>query len=193
MDPRALLSFEVSWRPRHRVALEKVLLQILQDHSLQGVLEVTFVGDARIQDVHREFFDLDTPTDVISFDLRSGPPLPHDPTLGQVLVSVETAAREARKRKVPLEHEAALYALHGTLHLAGFDDLEPGKKRRMRRAEARYLAIFQSLSRGQGRPGSVASAARGALRGPRARGSRSRSSLRQEPRRRSKTRPPARA
>lgn len=73
-------------------------------------VEITFLDDAEIARVHHEFLQDSTPTDVITF---------HH---GEILISIETAARQSRDHKQLLEHEVALYAIHGLLHLAGWHD-----------------------------------------------------------------------
>lgn len=138
-------------------ALRRVLFRILEDHGARGVLGIALVGDEEMRRIHKDFLGLDTPTDVISFPLESAGKLEHDDVFGQVVVSVDTARREARSRRLSLEREVALYAVHGTLHLVGHDDLEPRKKRAMRRAERRYLDLLDapaatSRSRSSRRP-----------------------------------------
>ncbi len=135
----------VEWTP-----LRRVLLRILADHGTHGTVSLAIVSDEEIRRVHREFMNDDTPTDVLSFLLRTRADGPHDTTLGEVIVSAETALREARKRGVPPEREVALYAIHGALHLVGFDDLAPASRRRMRRAERRYLALHDTFRGGHG-------------------------------------------
>jgi probable rRNA maturation factor len=128
-----------AWPP-----IRRVLQQILLDHERGETLSVALVDDATITRLHDEYLGEPTPTDVISFPLLSdedGPPSP-ERVLGEVVVSAETAHREAKKRGLEPERELALYAIHGTLHLVGFDDLEPRAKRRMRRAEKKYLALY---------------------------------------------------
>jgi probable rRNA maturation factor len=71
-------------------------------------------------DLHLRFMDIPGPTDVLTFELD------HDPrgrvTAGEVVVCVPYALREARRRRVPPRAELLLYALHGMLHLCGYDD-----------------------------------------------------------------------
>ena len=131
------------------IPLRRVLRQILVDHQLAGMLSLVFLDDAAIAEVHAEHLGMEGPTDVLSFPLAGAddPEGPEAP-LGEVLVSVETARREAARHGNTLRREAALYAIHGTLHLAGYDDLESKAKRRMRRAEARYLALWDKASEG---------------------------------------------
>ena len=128
-----------AWPP-----LRRVLQQILLDHDRGGMLSVALVDDAAITRLHDEYLGEATPTDVISFPLEDdedGSPSP-ERVFGEVVISAETAQREAQRRGLEPERELALYAIHGTLHLVGFDDLEPRAKRRMRRAEKKYLALY---------------------------------------------------
>jgi len=77
--------------------------------SLPEILFV-LVSDARIAALHDEFMKDPTPTDVITF------------RHGEIVMSAETARREARRRKLPIPQEIARYAVHGLLHLAGWSD-----------------------------------------------------------------------
>jgi len=102
-----------------------------------GELSVVFLTDAALAALHGRFLDDPTTTDVITFAA--------DPALGtggEICVSADTAARCARERGADLAGELALYLVHGWLHLAGHDDLEPRRKRAMRRAEARALRLL---------------------------------------------------
>ena len=78
---------------------------------LPSEVEITLLGKAAIAKVHGEFLDDPTPTDVITFD--------H----GEILIGVPVAAANAKKFRHPADHEIALCAIHGLLHLLGYDDL----------------------------------------------------------------------
>ena len=67
-----------------------------------------------------------------------------DDVFGEVVVSAETALREASKRGLTPEREVALYSIHGTLHLVGFDDTDATSCRKMRREERKYLMIYEA-------------------------------------------------
>lgn len=88
---------------------------------------VAIVSDAAIAKVHLDFMGIEGPTDVITFD--------H----GEIVLSAETARDYAARYAHPIEHELALYTIHGLLHLNGFDDLAPAPAARMRRAQNRVL------------------------------------------------------
>ena len=99
-------------------------------------LEVALVDDAEIARLHERYLRQAGPTDVLSFDLSE----PGQEGLdGQVVVSVETARREARRRDHGVEAEVVLYGLHGTLHLLGYDDATPDQAERMHRMEDELL------------------------------------------------------
>jgi probable rRNA maturation factor len=97
-------------------------------------LSLVFLTDAALAQLHADFLDDPTTTDVITFE--------GDPALGtagEICVSADTAAAYAREHGRDFSPELALYLVHGWLHLAGHDDLVPSKKRAMRRAEARAM------------------------------------------------------
>lgn len=99
-------------------------------------VELTYalVDDSEMAELHERFSGVAGPTDVLSFPLLEEPQL-----VGDVVVSVDTARREAARRDLPAYDEVVLYAAHGTLHLLGLDDHEPEDRRRMRRAERDVL------------------------------------------------------
>lgn len=103
-----------------------------------GELSLVFLTDAALAQLHGNFLDDPAPTDVITFAGHDGAGL-----AGEICVSVDTAARVARARRGDFPTELTLYLVHGWLHLAGHDDLEPAKKRRMRAAERRALALLR--------------------------------------------------
>ncbi|MDJ0975752.1 MAG: rRNA maturation RNase YbeY [Planctomycetota bacterium] len=100
----------------------------------EAELSFLVVDDAQMQQINREQLGHDYPTDVISFPLEAEPVL-----MGDVVVSAETARREAAERGHPAYHELVLYAVHGVMHLLGYDDHSPDDRRRMRRAERAAL------------------------------------------------------
>lgn len=77
-------------------------------------------------------------TDVLAFSLQ-GDPSPAAPTVGEIVVNASLAAREAAGRGGSAVHELALYALHGALHLAGYDDHDAGSRREMYSREEELL------------------------------------------------------
>lgn len=103
-----------------------------------GELSLVFLTDPALAQLHADFLDDPTTTDVITFE-----GMPAVGTAGEICVSADTAAAYAKKHGRDFAAELTLYVVHGWLHLAGYDDLQPAKKRIMRRAEARAMAILQ--------------------------------------------------
>ena len=98
-------------------------------------LSVCLVDDPTMAEHNERWLGHSGPTDVISMAMAESPTLE-----GELLISVDTARREAEARGHPAYHELVLYAVHGVQHLLGHDDHDPDARRRMRRAERRMLA-----------------------------------------------------
>jgi probable rRNA maturation factor len=90
---------------------------------------VALVSDKRIAEIHRRFMNDPSPTDVITFQ--------H----GEIVISVETAKRQARQFGTSLDHELRLYVAHGLLHLHGFDDKTAAGAAEMKRVQERVVAF----------------------------------------------------
>ena len=101
--------------------------------TLLPEVEITLLGEAAIAKVHGEFLEDPTPTDVITFD--------H----GEILIGVPIAAANAKKFRHPADHEVALCAIHGLLHLLGYDDLTEKERVIM---HARQEEILKAALRG---------------------------------------------
>lgn len=90
-------------------------------------VEIIIVSDRKIAGLHAQFMGIPGPTDVITFD--------H----GEIVISAETAQENARRFLQSLEHELALYVIHGLLHLHGHEDATAAGAARMRRLQERIL------------------------------------------------------
>lgn len=122
-------------------ALDAAATRIRVPHAgfLPGELSLVFLTDAALGKLHGTFLDDPTWTDVITFegDAAFG-------TGGEICVSADAALRHVGPRRAAaFAGELTLYLVHGWLHLAGYDDLVPAKKRLMRRAEARAMAVLR--------------------------------------------------
>ena len=98
------------------------------------------VTDRRIRALNRRYRGEDHPTDVLAFPQVEGGGPPGQPgLLGDVVISVETAARQAAGAGHSLEREAALLLIHGILHLLGHDHATAAERRRMCALQRRLL------------------------------------------------------
>ena len=100
-------------------------------------IDATFVSDAQIQTLNAEHRGKDKPTDVLSFPVWEGDfvfplaPGQSQILLGDLVISIETAARQARELGHELADEIAFLAVHGVLHLLGYDHGTDAQRRRM--------------------------------------------------------------
>ncbi len=108
-------------------------------------LSVAVVDDKKIALLHEQFMGDDRPTDVLTFDLREDSD--DEAIEGEIVVSVDTARREAARRGLDVREELLRYVVHGVLHLVGLDDHTPAERRKMRRAEDEVLRASDGESR----------------------------------------------
>lgn len=103
-------------------------------------LQLVILGEAAMTGLNEGFLGHPGSTDVITFDLRGGVACPEEPPLiGEIYVCVAVAERAAAQYRTTCSRELILYLVHGMLHLAGLDDLEPADAREMRRGEQRVM------------------------------------------------------
>lgn len=105
-----------------------------------GELSLVFLTDRALAELHGQFLEDPTTTDVITFEGD-----PAHGVGGEICVSADTAAAYAEAHGHPFADELTLYVVHGWLHLAGHDDLVPARKRVMRRAESRAMGLLRKL------------------------------------------------
>lgn len=98
---------------------------------------VLLTGDELLRRLNREFAGEDHVTDVLAFEADSGISFPNAgedspiDQIGDIAISVSQAERQAIEKKVPFERELAMLAIHGTLHLLGYDHATPEEERVM--------------------------------------------------------------
>jgi len=114
----------------------------------EGELSILLVDDRRMQALNLEHRNKDRPTDVLSFPLAE-PGAPPSPLLGDVVISLETALRQARSRKRALLPEVRFLLAHGLLHLIGHDHATKTQKRRMDRETRRLVRAASDEKEGR--------------------------------------------
>ena len=140
IEPRIQAKFGRALRQR---ALAAFLAEAAQAAGLRGDISVLLTGDAHIRRLNREFRHKDQPTDVLSF------PAAHSADRhigGDLAISVETAARQAREAGHSLATELQILVLHGLLHLAGYDhETDSGQMARKEAALRRRFGLAHGL------------------------------------------------
>jgi probable rRNA maturation factor len=126
------------------LARARALLRAL-DHT-RSELSIALVGDADIRELNASWRQRDRATDVLSFSLLEGEGQRHrGRLLGDVVISVETAATQARRRHRGLDDEIARLLVHGVLHLLGHDHEDDADARAMRAEERRVARALRDL------------------------------------------------
>lgn len=145
--------------------LEEVVRRVLAEERIdRATVSVALVNDAQIHEVNREFLGHDYPTDVISFLLNADDDRSQTEDSsqlfldsefvsnglsdscrvieGEIVVSTETAMREASIHGWSPQAELLLYVVHGLLHLCGYDDLTDDARPAMRSREREMLGLW---------------------------------------------------
>ena len=133
------------------LGLHERLNGLVVEHAVGGAVlvnglsvELTLTDDAAIRVLNRDYREVDSPTDVLSFPTWEGeqllvvnPALPLH--LGEIIVSLDTAARQAKEDGVSMHHMIAWLLAHAMLHLVGFDHPNEEARQIMRNYEAKIL------------------------------------------------------
>ena len=115
----------------------------LEGLSALTEVSVTFVDDGMIQMLNRDYRGIDAPTDVLSFPLdddggfEAVPGMPR--MLGDIIISLQRARDQAAEYGHDVNREVMYLAVHGFLHLLGYDHDSPEEQKRMREQEERIL------------------------------------------------------
>jgi probable rRNA maturation factor len=131
-------------------ALRRRAERMLQALALPAAeLSIVLCDDRVIHALNRDHRQHDKPTDVLAFALREGAPVPGtDDVLGDVVISLVTARRQAKQHKHDLWAEVTVLLAHGLLHLVGYDHRTDAEERRMN-ARADMLVAATSARRPQ--------------------------------------------
>lgn len=123
--------------------IKSVVLECLNVENKTGDYEVsiTFVDDEEIQQLNNQYRNVDKSTDVLSFPIYEEEELdlPYAPLLGDIVISAETAQRQAEEYGHDLNREIAYLTAHSMFHLLGYDHMEEIEKKIMREKEKEVM------------------------------------------------------
>ena len=117
----------------------------LSAHKSEGYeLSILLTNDDHIAELNQEYRSIDSPTDVLAFPMLENDDnsLINSKILGDVVISLETAERQAKTEKHPLEDEVAFLTVHGILHLLGYNHHTSEDARKM---FSEQTAILQKM------------------------------------------------
>jgi probable rRNA maturation factor len=148
--PRAKLAIDVvvdsdRWRQNDdaaALAREAVIEAAMALSTARAELAIVLTNDSAMRALNRAWRGVDKATNVLSFPTKRGGERP--PLLGDIVLAHDTIAREARRQRKPFAHHVAHLAVHGFLHLLGYDHERRADAEAMEQAERdilRRLAI----------------------------------------------------
>lgn len=114
-------------------------------------LSIVITTDEHIRELNKDWRGKDTATDVLSFEQD-----PKTGVLGDIVISLDTAQRQANEGSRPLSDELTRLLAHGLLHLMGHDHEEPDEARRMAQAEVELLGRVGLVGEALGHPSELA-------------------------------------
>jgi probable rRNA maturation factor len=137
-------------RPWLRLVVSKTLTAAKAARNIQ--LELTITDDDTVHEMNRMYRGVDSPTDVLAFALIQDTtdatvfvtPPDEPPHLGEILISFPAAERQAGEHSHPVDRELAILAIHGVLHLLGYDHGTADQEREMRVLEEAVLREIEA-------------------------------------------------
>lgn len=153
MTIEVLNEAEAPIEERELAQLSRFVMDRLRVHP-QAELCIKLVDEATIAELNREWMHKDGPTDVLAFpmdELRPGlvNEEPEEGILGDLILCASVAATQAAEAGHSTKDEVDLLTVHGILHLLGYDHAEPEEHKEMFTLQARLLAEWQGVSRGE--------------------------------------------
>ena len=126
-------------------SLKKIATAALADLKFQQTeLGIVLVAAKEMASLNESFLGHEGPTDVITFDYsESGSPAG---IYGEIFICVPEAERQAKLFGTDWQSEIVRYIIHGILHLAGYDDLQPVARKKMKREENRLVRKLASIA-----------------------------------------------
>lgn len=138
----ALIEIEHIDPVNQRVDLEWIRARLSDAVGVTGQpvsrISIILVNDQRMAQIHREHCGIDSTTDVLTFPISAD----REPIDVDLVISIDEAIRRAAEFKHAVEREILLYAVHGVLHCAGFDDHDDAGFQAMHAEEDRILRLI---------------------------------------------------
>ena len=134
-DPR--YPVPVSYLPLMKRVIRACVLEEYPDHRFE--VELKLCGDREIRSINRQFRDKDAPTDVLSFPMLEFGLPDVFVSLGSIVISVETARRQAEEYGHSLKRELCFLCAHASLHLLGYDHETEEEREDMERKQREIL------------------------------------------------------
>ncbi len=125
----------------------QVMKSVIEEENLENPeISILFVDDEAMKSLNYKYRDVDETTDVLAFPMRDGRfPNVGPNVLGDIVISIPTAERQAAENRNSLDKELALLLIHGFLHLIGYEDFSHSQMKKMRQREEQLLSLVGYL------------------------------------------------
>jgi len=139
--------------PQKKTWFKNIIRRILKLMDINSPIEIGLfiTDDKKIKALNKKHRKIDKPTDVLSFQMDENKGsekfiLPPDDInrMGEIIISIETAKRDAAKQKLTIEEELTFLLVHGVLHLAGYDHIIAEEGRVMRNKEDEVISLLEA-------------------------------------------------
>ncbi len=115
-------------------SVKKSIETLLLDYKIsEATVSFIYMDNNEIQEINKQYLEHDYPTDVITFSLED------DKIDGEIYIGAQIAKEQADEYKVSIKNEILRLAVHGTLHLLGYDDNTDEKRLEMHQLENKYI------------------------------------------------------
>jgi rRNA maturation RNase YbeY len=129
----------------NKLLVHSIVSKITKDLSLKvKSLEINFVSSESIQKVNNEYLSHDCSTDIITFDYSNE----RNILDGEIIISLQDAKENSKKFQVTFDNELLRLIIHGILHLLGYDDITPPKRKVMKKVEDTITEKLNRYSKG---------------------------------------------
>ena len=128
----------LSFSFKNKASVKKNILSLIKKEKKKaGTISFTFCDDKFLLALNKKFLRHDTLTDIITFQY------PSKALSGEIFISIPRVKENAKKFDVSFENELHRVMIHGILHLCGYTDKTPRKKKKMTKKEGHYLNYFK--------------------------------------------------
>ena len=143
-SPIVSFHFQVPFRLLKRKQIRDQLIRLAaREKTHFESLTYIFCSDEYLLNINQQYLRHDFYTDIITFNLSSDK---YSAVIGEIYISIDRVRDNATNLDVPVQNELLRVIFHGALHLCGFKDKSAKEKAIMRKAEDKYLALFEKCS-----------------------------------------------
>lgn len=130
---------------RLKKIVDRMMKNLFQMHGMDNPeISILFTDDEHMRSLNLQYRNIDSTTDVLAFPMQDGRfPNVGPNILGDIVISIPTAKKQAEEHEHSLEKEIATLLIHGFLHLTGYDDVSDSAKAKMKRREKEIMLQFK--------------------------------------------------